>query len=120
MKTTIKISILSAICCMILGITSTFAQTAGKKTETFKVYGNCDMCKDNIEGSLKKKEGIISREWSPKTKMLTVTYDASKITSTQLKQKIADAGYDTDEIHAKEEAYNKLMKCCQYKRAKNN
>ena len=117
MKTIIKISVLSAICCLIFGI-MTYGQAVEKKTETFKVYGNCDMCKEHIEGALKKKDGIIKKEWSPKTKMLAITYDASKITLKEIKQKIADAGYDTDEIHATGEAYNKLHKCCQYDRAK--
>jgi mercuric ion binding protein len=118
MKSTIKISILSAICCMIFNIPNTFSQTAEKKTEKFKVYGNCDMCKDNIEGVLKKKEGVLKKDWSPETKMLTVTYDTTKIALAQIKKKIADAGYDTDEIHAKDEAYYNLHKCCQYDRAK--
>ncbi len=95
-----------------------FAQSIEKKTETFKVYGNCEMCQENIEGALKKKDGVLKRTWSPETKMLTVTYDPSKITLTGIKQKVADVGYDTDEIHAKDEVYNSLHKCCQYERAK--
>ena len=118
MKTATKISIMTVICCIIFAITGSFAQTAEKKTETFKVYGNCDMCKENIEGTLKKKEGVLKKDWSPKTKMLSVTYDPVKITLQQIKQKIADAGYDTDEIQAKPEAYNGLHKCCQYERKK--
>ena len=117
MKTTIKISFLTAICCMILSIPAACAQSANK-TETFKVYGNCDMCKETIEGALKKKDGIAKKEWNTKTKMITVSYDPSKITLAQIKQKIADAGYDTDDVHAKDEAYNSLHKCCQYDRVK--
>ena len=118
MKTTIKILIVSALCCFIFGINNSYSQAAEKKTETFIVYGNCDMCKDNIEGVLKKKEGVLKKDWSTKTKMLTVTYDPAKTTLTQIKQKIADAGYDTDEIRAKDAVYNNLHKCCQYERAK--
>ncbi len=117
MRATIKISMLLALCYFVFGITGVKAQEA-TKTETFKVYGNCDMCKEHIEGALKKKDGVLKKDWSPKTKMLTVTYDPSKITLTQIKQKIADVGYDTDEIHAKDETYSKLHKCCQYERAK--
>ena len=119
MKAIMNFSIVLAICSIILGSTQVFAQT-DKKTETFKVYGNCDMCKEHIEGALKKKDGILKKSWSPETKMLTITYDPSKITLTQIKQKIADVGYDTDEIQAKDEDYNKLHKCCQYVRAKKN
>lgn len=115
---TIKISIATAICCFIFGINNSSAQAAEKKTETFKVYGNCDMCKETMEGVLKKKDGVTKKSWSPKTKMITVTYDPSKITLTQIKQKIADVGYDTDEIQAKDAVYNNLHHCCQYDRAK--
>jgi copper chaperone CopZ len=117
MKAAIKVSVLSALCYFVFGVTSINAQET-TKTETFKIYGNCNMCKEHIEGALKKKDGIIRKEWSPKTKMLQVTYDTTRITQKQIKQKIADVGYDSDEIHAKDEDYKKLHKCCQYERAK--
>lgn len=117
MKATIKISILVALCYAMLGIANLNAQEA-TRTDTFKVYGNCNMCKEHIEGALKKKDGVIKKDWSPKTKMLTVTYDPLKISQHEIKQKIADEGYDSDEIHAKDEDYKKLHKCCQYQRAK--
>ena len=67
MKTTIT----TLLCSFIISI-ATFAQ-AETKTETFKVYGNCNMCKANIEGVLKKKDGIISKKWDVEKKELTVT-----------------------------------------------
>ena len=109
--------IASIMCALAIHVIA-FAQTDTKKTETFKVYGNCGMCKENIESALKKKEGVTSKNWSPKTKMLTVTYNPSKITLAQIKEKIANAGYDTDSTKSNDEAYNKLMKCCQYERPK--
>jgi mercuric ion binding protein len=87
-----------------------------KKTETFKVYGNCDMCKSNIEGTLKKKDGVLSKRWDTKEKTLTVTYDPAKITIQQIGQKVADVGYDNEYATAKDETYKGLHKCCQYKR----
>ncbi|MDI1354532.1 MAG: heavy metal-associated domain-containing protein [bacterium] len=102
---------------LFLGSWALKSQSAEKKTETFKVYGNCEMCEEKIEGVLKKKDGISKKDWDSKTKNLTVTYDPALISSTQIKQKIANAGYDTDEIKAKDEAYNKLPKCCHYERA---
>lgn len=89
------------------------------RTETFKVYGNCEMCKSNIEGALLKKDGIVKKSWNTETKMLTIKYDPSKITLTQIKQKIAAVGYDTDEVKGNDEAYNKLHACCKY-RSKDN
>ncbi len=100
-------------------ITNCKAQQSPVKKATFKVYGNCEMCQSTIEGALKKKDGVVSKSWDTETKMLTVSYDTTKITITAIKQKIADVGYDTDEIRAKTETYNKLHKCCQYDRPKN-
>ena len=41
--------------------------TNGIRSSTFKVWGNCEMCKETIEGSL-KKEGITKAEWNVDTK----------------------------------------------------
>ncbi len=110
MKTTIS----TLLCCFIFSI-AVFGQS---KTETFKVYGNCDMCKANIEGALKKKDGIVSKKWDVEKKELTVTYESSKITIQQIGQKIADAGYDNQYATSTDAKYNGLMKCCQYQRPK--
>lgn len=116
MKTILKISLLSIICTFIF--TAVSAQTVNKKTETFKVYGNCEMCKETIETALKKKDGILSKSWSPETKMITVTYDESKIKLADIKKKIADVGYDSDSVRASDAVYNGLHKCCRYDRPK--
>jgi len=87
-----------------------------KKTESFKVYGNCEMCKETIEGALKKKDGVSKKSWDTKSRILEVTYDPSKITLIQIKQKVSAAGYDTDDTKAPDEVYNNLHSCCQYKR----
>ena len=110
-KTTILIII------AIFGL-SQFAQAQDSKTDTIKVYGNCDMCKATIESSLKKKDGVLSKKWDKNTKMLTVTYDTGKITIQKIGEKIAAVGYDNEYVTAKDEVYNKLHHCCQYDRPK--
>lgn len=107
------------LCCFLLIGIAGMAQTA-TKTDTIKVYGNCNMCKANIEGSLKKKDGVISKDWNKDTKMLVVTYDSSKITIKQIAQKIANVGYDNEYATAPDATYNKLDQCCQYERPKKN
>lgn len=107
--------IFSAFVAVFLCINCT-AQIRNAKTETFKVYGNCDMCKSNIEGTLKKKDGVLSKRWDTKEKTLTVTYDPAKITIQQIGQKVADVGYDNKYATSKDETYEGLHKCCQYKR----
>lgn len=106
------------LCSTIMSMTMV-AQTT-KKTDTIKVYGNCEMCKATIEGALKKKDGIISKKWDVKAKLLTVTYDSGKITIKEIGQKIADVGYDNEYATSKDEVYGKLHHCCQYERPKND
>lgn len=114
MKTTITKLIL--LCCFLFSI-GAFAQ--GKlQTDSIKVYGNCSMCKATIEGALKKKDGVISKNWNKDTKILIVTYDPSKITIKQIGEKISEAGYDNQYATAREDAYKNLHSCCQYERPK--
>ena len=93
----------------------TGAVSAQSTTSTFKVWGNCGMCKKNIEAAA-TKSGASSASWDVKSKNLTVTYDASVSTLQQVQKSIADAGYDNDGVTASEDAYNKLHACCQYDR----
>ena len=61
----------------LLGYFST-ATAQETKTDTIKVWGNCGMCKATIEKSLKKKDGVLSKNWNKETKILVVTYDSGK------------------------------------------
>jgi mercuric ion binding protein len=84
--------------------------------ETFKVYGNCGMCKRTIEGSLTDVEGINSADWSSESKLMEVNFDKALISLSEIKQKISAVGYDTEEHRASEESYKGLHGCCQYER----
>jgi copper chaperone CopZ len=88
-----------------------------KKTETFKVWGKCDMCKARIEKAV-KDEGVTSAKWDSRTQMLTVTFDAEKTNVDVLGKKLASVGHDTEKYKATDEAYSKLPGCCHYERAK--
>jgi periplasmic mercuric ion binding protein len=88
-----------------------------QKTETFKVWGNCDMCKARIEKAV-KAEGATSADWSTKTKLLTVTFDPAKTSVDALSKKLATVGHDTEKYRADDKAYKALDACCQYERAK--
>lgn len=102
---------LSVVVMTFLG-SAVFAQT---KTEKINVLGNCGMCKKKIETSL-KVPGVNSADWNVKSKVLTVSYDSSKITNDQIQQNIAAVGYDTEKVKAKDEVYQKLHSCCRYDR----
>jgi periplasmic mercuric ion binding protein len=92
-------------------------KSSGPKTESFKVWGECGMCKTRIEKTA-KTEGVTNAEWDAKTDMLTVTYDPSKTSKDDLSKKLASVGHDTEKYKADDKVYNALPPCCHYERAK--
>ena len=87
------------------------------KTETFKVWGACGMCKTRIEKTV-KTEGATAASWDSKTQLLTVTYNPAKTGKEALSKKLAAAGHDTEKFKAPDEVYNSLPGCCHYERQK--
>ena len=90
---------------------------ASAKTESFKVWGKCGMCKARIEKTV-KDEGVTTASWDVKTQMLTVTYDPSKTNKESLSKKLAAVGHDTEKYKAPDDVYAKLPGCCHYERSK--
>ncbi len=86
------------------------------ETITFKVWGNCEMCKARIENALKIK-GVKKGEWNVDTKIASVTFDIHTIKSDAIHKAIAAVGYDTEQVRAQDKMYKKLPGCCQYDRA---
>lgn len=91
------------------------AASAQEKTDSLKVYGNCEMCKDRIEKSA-KLEGVQKADWNADTKMLIVTYNADKVKLEDIQKNIASVGHDTDKFSAEASVYKKLPGCCKYER----
>ncbi len=73
------------------------------------------MCQETIETSL-KVNGIQEAKWDIDTKIMTVTYDTSKISLDQIHKNIAGVGYDTDKYKSKDSTYANLHECCKYDR----
>ncbi len=88
---------------------------ATTKTETIKVWGNCALCQARIEKAA-KIEGVIKASWNKDTKLLTMIYNPSKVTSDDVQRKIANAGHDTEKFKANDKIYNRLPECCKYTR----
>jgi periplasmic mercuric ion binding protein len=88
-----------------------------QKTEAFKVWGKCDMCKNRIEKGL-KMEGISKAGWDEKTQLATVTYDPAKTNIDAMQKKLASIGHDTEKYKAPDDVYAKLPDCCHYERTK--
>jgi periplasmic mercuric ion binding protein len=114
------------ICTLLFSFqTQLFAQNAAPATEklpntittSFKVWGNCGMCKRTIERSL-KTNGVKYSSWNVDSKMLTISYSPKKITEADIHKRIAAVGYDTEKERAADEVYNNLHGCCQYEREK--
>lgn len=89
----------------------------GISTSTFKVWGNCGMCEDKIEGSL-NVDGVKKADWNSDTKIMEVSYDSTIITLDGIHRKIAATGYDTQKYKSADSTYSNLHECCQYERKK--
>ena len=91
-------------------------QKSLKKT-TFKVWGNCEMCQNTIQTSLKTK-GINSAIWNVDSKIIAIEYDENEIKEGELHRLIASEGYDTQLEKGDDFAYENLHECCKYSRKK--
>jgi periplasmic mercuric ion binding protein len=88
---------------------------AQNDSTTFRVAGNCGMCKKRIEASL-KGPGVSLASWDVKSKIMTVRFDSAKINAKQLQQKVAAVGHDTEMFTADTAVYEELPGCCLYDR----
>lgn len=107
--------IVMLITALSLTITSGYAAIKNAKTQTLKVYGNCDMCKSKIEEAANKKN-MVKAEWNKDSKMLSVTYDSKQTSPDEVLKRVAYAGYDNEIYMAPDDAFAKLPGCCQYER----
>jgi len=106
------------ICYICLFISSyTFAQADQKinfTDTTFKVFGACEMCKSRIEDALKLK-GITKAIWDVDSKLLSIQFDAKKITLDKIENTIVAIGHDLVNKKAKDYIYQDLPDCCHYR-----
>jgi outer membrane receptor for ferrienterochelin and colicins len=84
-------------------------------TITFKVFGNCEMCKERIEKASKGK-GIIKTNWDIDTKLLTLSVNGSIFNLDKIHHRVAEAGHDTEKEKASDVIYNGLPECCHYRK----
>jgi periplasmic mercuric ion binding protein len=105
-----------SIIILLLGLSLATLLTAcgpsGNASTSFWVRGNCDMCKETIEGAAKATPGVASAVYDLEAHMLQIDYDSTKVTIPQLHAACAGAGYDTKIQTAESEAYADLPKCC--------
>jgi copper chaperone CopZ len=84
-------------------------------TASFKVQGECSMCKSRIEGAV-KVTGVKSASWNVDTKQMSLAYIPKEISIDKIHTLIAAAGHDTNKVKADDKVYNALPGCCHYQR----
>ena len=84
------------------------AQTVTIKTPTVQ----CESCKERIENTLAREEGVAKTVVNYKNKTTKVTFWTERTNIENVKTAIANAGYDADDVAASPEAYKKLPLCC--------
>ena len=88
------------------------------QTKTFKtrVEGNCGMCKERIEATVKSDKNVKTAVWSMDKKILTVSYDAKSTNKKNILKSVAEVGHDNTMFRASSKVYDELDACCQYDR----
>ena len=110
-----SISKILMVITVLLSAVNSFAQIKNAKTETVKIYGNCEMCKTTIEKAGNVKN-VATVEWNKDTKMAILNYDDKKTSQDEILKRIALVGYDSEKFLAPDDVYAKLSGCCQYNR----
>ena len=99
----------------LIGFQTVNAQEKKKGNETviIQTSAQCGDCKERIEELLNYSKGVTFAELDLVTKKVTVKFNPSKISLSEIKKKISDLGYDADEVKANAEGIKKLPACCQ-------
>ncbi len=106
---------LNIIAALFFSFTALTASAQKKTTEKIPVSGNCGMCKKKIETAA-KEAGANAADWDADKKTLTVTYISTSTNAAKIQEAVAATGYDTRDVKATDETYNKLHGCCKYDR----
>ena len=105
---------------MMLLVVTLSAQAQEKKNKNAKldieVNGNCEMCKKRIEKAAFSVKGVKSADYHIDDKTLHLIINEDKCSALDVKNAIAKAGHDSDEVKATDADYDKLHGCCQYER----
>lgn len=99
---------------IIFSCSAVFAQDKDIAAASFKVDGNCNMCKKRIEDAAYIK-GVKRADWNKDSHQLTLIYKPSKTSPEAILKSVAHAGHGSEKIAASDADYNKLPECCHYK-----
>jgi Cu(I)/Ag(I) efflux system membrane fusion protein len=90
------------------------------REESFRVEGNCSMCKDRIEKAALSLDGVKAADWGIESKQMAVRFDPGRVELMEIHRAIAAVGHNTDEVKAPDAVYEKLPACCLYRESGNN
>lgn len=84
-------------------------------SDTLKIEttAQCEMCKERIEKAVNEMEGIKYVDLDVTTAVVSVVYNKEETTDKDIRETIADVGYDADDVKKDKRAYKRLPKCCQ-------
>jgi Cu(I)/Ag(I) efflux system membrane fusion protein len=82
---------------------------------SFKVYGECEMCKVRIENAVLSINGVSSPIWDMKTKMLSLNFNPNQTSLEAIYSSLAKVGHDTEKQKADKKTYDVLPDCCKYR-----
>ena len=107
--------LLSLICSLAI-ISASSNEVLAQKVETVTVQTNaiCGMCKKTIETALYALPGIRYAELNMDDKIVTAKFKSDKLSADDIRQAIANAGYNADELKADKESREKLPYCCKH------
>lgn len=100
---------------LIAGITTSeiSAQTSTVEIKT-KIYCDhckqCETCGQKFDQELYKLKGV--KDFSVTGNVIKVSYNPKTVTVEQIRQCIANCGYDADDVKATEAGLSKLDGCC--------
>lgn len=94
------------------------AMAAPPKKITIQTNAQCEMCQNNIESALFALDGVKKAELDIVTKKVKIKFDSDVIDEAQLRQAIAAAGYNADDVPARPKAQDALADCCKPKTGK--
>lgn len=113
MKPILKSFMASVVLILVLSAGVYAAEKQKSEVANIKTSAICGSCKKRIERVLLATPGVEEAILNLNNKKVKVKFDASKVTLVQIKQVIADTGYDADDVKKNEDAFNKLPECCQ-------
>ena len=100
---------------ILLGIFFT-ANGIAQKVDSIFAKGNCEHCKERIEHTIQKMNGMKKVQWEASINQVICEYDSTLISNDNIQQAIAKAGHDTKKYRAEDKVYKNLPACCKYDR----